>query len=177
MISSLESSDDERSSSKPSQQQFSGHRNEEIPRSIDTYSCVPSWTNTTLDEDECDTDQDDDAESIAPLRMRGGGTPVVETVTDDNTEAGDDDQPQSQLTQNPLIPTTRTKIQPPQKPKYDPMKDEPPPATITPSYVPLWKKNEHWGDECEPTAMCEETEFIRIYGQNNNGISDSTGLK
>ena len=25
--------------------------------------------------------------------------------------------------------------------------------------------------------MCAEPEFIRIYSQNNNGISDSTGLK
>ena len=57
------------------------------------------------------------------------------------------------------------------------MKDEPPPATITPSYVPLWKKNEHWRDECKPTAMCNKIEFIQIYGQNNNGINDSTELK
>ena len=57
------------------------------------------------------------------------------------------------------------------------MKDELPPTTITPSYVPLFKKNEHWGDPCKLVAMCAEPEFIRIYSQNNNGISDSTGLK
>ena len=57
------------------------------------------------------------------------------------------------------------------------MKDDPPPAIITPSYVPLWKKNEHWDDRCEPAVMCTEPDFIRIYSQNNNGISDSTGLK
>ena len=57
------------------------------------------------------------------------------------------------------------------------MKDKPPPAIITPSYVPFWKKNEHWGDPCEPAAMCAEPDFVRIYSHNNNGISDSTGLK
>ena len=57
------------------------------------------------------------------------------------------------------------------------MKDEPPPAIITPSYVPLHRKNEHWGDPCELTICCEGPEFIRIYSQNQNGISDSTGLK
>ena len=56
------------------------------------------------------------------------------------------------------------------------MKDDPPPAIITPSYEPLWKKNEHWGDRCDPPVLHDETEFIRIYGQNNNGISESTGL-
>ena len=57
------------------------------------------------------------------------------------------------------------------------MADEPSPAIITPSYEPLHKKNEHWGDPCEPTICCEGPEFIRIYSQNQNGISDSTGLK
>ena len=57
------------------------------------------------------------------------------------------------------------------------MKDEPPLATITPSYVPLWKKNEHWRDPCELAAMCAKPEFIQMYSQNTNGISDSTGLK
>ena len=57
------------------------------------------------------------------------------------------------------------------------MADEPPPTIITPSYVPLHKKNKHWGDPCEPAIFCEGPEFIRIYSQNQNGISDSTGLK
>ena len=87
------------------------------------------------------------------------------------------EQPLPQPTHHPQIPTTTKKIQPPPAPKYDPMKDEPPPAIITPSYVPLWKKNEHWGDQCEPAVMCAELDFIRIYSQNNNDISDSTGLK
>ena len=90
-----------------------------------------------MDENDYDTDHDNDVDSIAPLRMRGGGTPVVETVTDDDTEEGVDDQPQSQPTQNPLKPTTTNKIQPPQNPKYDPMKDEPPPEIITPLFIPL----------------------------------------
>ena len=57
------------------------------------------------------------------------------------------------------------------------MKDDPPPAIITPSYIPLWKNNAHWGDPCEPAAMCTEPKIFRIYSQNNIGISDSTGLK
>ena len=56
------------------------------------------------------------------------------------------------------------------------MEDEPTPKTITPKYVPLWKKNKHWGDECKPRAMCAEPDFIRIYSQNNNGISSASGL-
>ena len=135
----------------------------------------------TVDEYEYDADHDDDAstttrETITPLRMRGGGTPVVETVTDEDTEEGFDKQPQPQPTQNPLVPTTTKKLQPPSKPDYDPMEDEPPPETITPKYVPLWKKNKHWGDECKPRAMCAEPDFIRIYSQNQNGISSSDRL-
>ena len=57
------------------------------------------------------------------------------------------------------------------------MADKPPPATITPSYVPLHKKNKHRGDQCEPAAICNKQEFMQIYSQNNNGISDSSGLK
>ena len=109
--------------------------------------------------------------------MRGGEILVVETVTDEDTEEGIEELEQPQPTQKPITPTTTKKPQPPQEPKYDPMKDEPPPAIITPSYVPLWKKNEHWGDPCEPAAMCAEPDFIQIYSQNQNGISDSTGLK
>ena len=110
--SSFESSNDERSSSKTSLQQCSGRCSDEIPLSIDIHSCNPSWKIATVNEDEDDADQDDDAESIAPLRMRGGGNPVVETVKDDDTEEGDDNQQQSQPTQNPLIPTLLNKIQP-----------------------------------------------------------------
>ena len=33
------------------------------------------------------------------------------------------------------------------------------------------------GDQCEPTAMFAQQAFIRQYSQNNNAISDSTGLK
>ena len=57
------------------------------------------------------------------------------------------------------------------------MADKLPPVIITPSYVPLHKKNEHWGGPCEPAVICEGPEFIRIYSQNNIGISDSTGMK
>ena len=57
------------------------------------------------------------------------------------------------------------------------MKDKPPSVIIIPLYVPLWKKNEHWVDPCAPTVMCAGPDFIRIYSQNNNDISDSFGLK
>ena len=57
------------------------------------------------------------------------------------------------------------------------MEDAAPPATVTPSYVPLWRKNEPWGDPCEPVAMCDDRDFIRIYSQNQNGISDSNGIQ
>ena len=68
----------------------------------------------TVDKDEYDADHDDAAstttrETITPLRMRRGGTPLVETVTDEDTEEGFDKQPQPQPTQNSLIPTTTTK--------------------------------------------------------------------
>ena len=39
------------------------------------------------------------------------------------------------------------------------------------------RKKEHWGDPCKPVAICAEPEFIQIYSQNNNGISDNIGLK
>ena len=139
--SSYESSE-EGSSRESGRQQGSGFSSE-IPRSVNTNTCAPPWTYETVDEDDYDADHDDDVKSIAPLRMRGGGTPVVEAATDEDTEEGFDKQPQSQPTQNPLIPTTTKKIQPPSKPDYDPMKDDPPPEIITPSYIPLWKKNEH----------------------------------
>ena len=57
------------------------------------------------------------------------------------------------------------------------MADEPLLAIITLSYISLHKKNEHWGNQCEPVVICEGSEFIRIYSPNNNGISDSTGMK
>ena len=89
--SSFESNDDESSSSVSGLQHCSGCCSDEIPQSINTNSCAPPWTYDTVDEDDYDADHDDDAESIAPLRMRGGGTPVVETVPDDDTEEGVDD--------------------------------------------------------------------------------------
>ena len=64
-------------------QHHSGRCSDAIPRSIDTNSSGSPWTYATVDEDAYDADHNDDAEStktrgtIAPLRMRGGGTPVV----------------------------------------------------------------------------------------------------
>ena len=130
-----------------------------------------------MDEVEYDADHNRDDMSprarvlLAPLRLRGGnGIPVVETVTKEDTEEGIIEREQTQPSQKPTISTTTKRAQPPQEPVFDPMKDEPPPATITLSYVPLWKKNEHWGDQYKPAAMCAEPEFIRIYSQNNNGM-------
>ena len=102
----------------------------------------------------------------------------METVTEEETKEGikELEQPPPQTKYTSHIPTTTKKIQTPVRTEYDPMKDDPPPAIITPSYEPLWKKNEHWGDRCDPPVLHDENEFIRIYGQNNNGISESTGL-
>lgn len=61
--------------------------------------------------------------------------------------------------------------------EYDPMGDIPDSEIITPSYVPLHQKIEFWGDPCEPGVRYKRTEFICLYGQNVNSISDSTGLK
>ena len=109
----------------------------------------------------------------------GGGAPVLETVTDEDTEEGIEELEQLPTQPTPPIPTTTktTTTQTPQQPEYDPMEDAVPPATVTPSYVPLWQKNKHWGDPCEPVAMCDEPDFIRIYSQNQNGISSSNGMK
>ena len=69
----------------------------------------------TVDEDDYDAEHDDakptkTRRTIAPLRMRGGETSVVETVTEEDTKEGFDQQPQPKQTHNPLIPTTTTKI-------------------------------------------------------------------
>ena len=157
-----------------------------VPNSIDTNPIVSEWTNDNTNRDEYDGDHDDNNMPrlatrylIAPLRLRGGNrTPLVETVTEEDTKKAPTEQEQPHTsTKRAPIPITASTILPPQKPEYDPMADEPPPATITPPYVPFHKKNEHWGDQCEPAVTCEEPEFIKIYSQNNNGISDSTGLK
>lgn len=60
---------------------------------------------------------------------------------------------------------------------YDHMVDTPAPDTITPSYVPLHRKNGHCGDCYKPSIVCEGLDFIGIYGQNGNYISNSLGLK
>ena len=69
---------------------------------------------------------------------------MVETVTEDDTEetTAEQEQPPPSTKRAP-VPTTLSPILKPQKPVYDPMEDEPIPATITPLYVPLLKKNEH----------------------------------
>ena len=75
-----------------------------------------------------------------------GETPIVETVTEEDTKEGIEElePPPLQPTHHSHIPTTTKKIQSPLQPEYDPMKDEPPPAIITPSYVPLWKRIIFW---------------------------------
>ena len=78
---------------------------------------------------------------------------------------------------NPIVETVCEDDETPTSEEYDPMADAPDPVTPTPSYVPLHRKNEHWGDPCEPSTACVGPDFIRIYGINCNGISDSTGLK
>ena len=57
------------------------------------------------------------------------------------------------------------------------MVDAPDPALPTPSYEPLHRKNEHWGDPCDLIAMYEGPECIRIYATNANRINNRSGLK
>ena len=119
-----------------------------VPQSIDTRLIVHEWEDASMDEDEdeyeYDADHDDDDLSpqarvlIAPLRLQGGnGIPVVERVTEEDTEEGIEEQEQTQLAPKLMILTTTPRTQHPPEPAFDPMKDEPPSATITPSYVPL----------------------------------------
>ena len=61
-------------------------------------------------------------------------------VTEEDIEEGIEEQEQTQPAPKPIILTTTPRAQPPPEPAFDPMKDEPPPATITLSYVSLWKK-------------------------------------
>ena len=59
-----------------------------------------------MDKDDYDADRDDDDMSTrargktAPLRMRGGEIPVVETVTEEDIEEGIEEVEQPQPTQN-----------------------------------------------------------------------------
>ena len=78
---------------------------------------------------------------------------------------------------DPIVETVCEDDKTPTSKEYDPMADAPDPVTPTPSYVPLHRKNKHWGDPCEPSTACVGPDFIRIYGINCNGISNSTGLK
>ena len=50
------------------------------------------------------------------------------------------------------------------------------PDIITQSYQPLHRKNKHLDNLCEPSQVREGPEFIWIYGQNVNGISDREGI-
>ena len=111
--------------------------------------------------------------------MQGGnGTPLIEAVTEEELKEVPAEQEQTHTSTKCALATTKiSTTMSPQKPKYDLMTNKPPQSIITPSYVPLHKKNEHWGDQCEPALICEEPEFIKICSQNNNGISDSMGLK
>ena len=59
---------------------------------------------------------------------------------------------------------------------YNLMADAPDPDVITPSYQLLHRKHEHLGDLCEPSQVCEGPEYIRLYSQNVNGISDHEGI-
>ena len=56
------------------------------------------------------------------------------------------------------------------------MRDAPPPPNAGPSYQPLLKKNEQWGDTCLPKSMYDD-DCIRIYSQNMNGIYDKQGTE
>ena len=156
--------------SMPCQEDENGHPHlpTSIPKCIETTPIIPKWMYDNKDDDDYDADHEDviSRPPLEGIRIRGGGPPIVETVTEEDTEEGIEEVPHPPIPQahHSQIPTTPTTTQSPNPPEYDPMKDEPPPAIITPSYVPLWKKNEHWGDQYEPAAMCTEPDFIRIYG-------------
>ena len=113
-----------------------------------------------------------------PLRLQGGydhednrdrqnklGMMRVETVEKSLTD--DDSSCTIAHTTETTIDTTLS---------YNPMADAPDPDIITPSYQPLHRKNKHWGDPCEPNQVCEGPEFMRIYSQNVNGISNHKGI-
>ena len=125
-----------------------------VPQSINTKPIVHEWTDANIDEDEYDGDHDDDDLStqakrvtMVPLRLQGGkGKPVVETVIEEDIEEVTAEQEQTQPSPKQApVPTTAKPSRPPQKPEYNPMKDEPPPVTITPLYVPLFKKKRTLG--------------------------------
>ena len=111
--SSIEGSDDEGSNTVPGlQERRRGDcSSDKVPKSIDTRPIVPLWMYASVDEDGYDADRDDDDMSTratgttTTLRMRGGRIPVVETVTDEDTEEGIEELEQPQLTQKPIIPT------------------------------------------------------------------------
>ena len=56
------------------------------------------------------------------------------------------------------------------------MADAPDPDIITPSYRQLHRKNKHWGDPFKLSKGCKVPEFIQIYGQNVNEISNREGI-
>ena len=60
--------------------------------------------------------------------------------------------------------------------KYDPMADTPKLDIATTVCVPLHEKNRYWCVHCEPRKMREGPEFIYIYSQNINSVSDSVGI-
>ena len=103
-----------------------------------------------VEDNDYDANHEDDISQpkmgmLDPIRLRGGGSPIVETVTEEETQEGIEEvePPPPPPIHHLQIPTTTKKIQPPLQSEYDPMKDKPPPVIITPSYVPLWKKNKH----------------------------------
>ena len=87
---------------------------------------------------------------------------VEETITDDESSYTSEEE-NDQIDTDTIPPETTNKSQ--SKPTYNPMADVPNLYIITPSYVPLPRENEHWGDSCEPSVVCEGPEFIQIYGQ------------
>ena len=110
-------------------------------------SIIPPWLYEVEDNDNYDADHEEDIVlsklgTIEPIQLRGGETVIVETVTEEETKEGIEEleQPPSQTIHTSHIPTTTKKIQPSIQTEFDPMKDDPPPAIITPSYEPLMQK-------------------------------------
>lgn len=134
-----------------------------FPTSINTIPSTIDWHKDEGDEYNGDNNDDnDDMPRLAtwyptdtpgttsvtiptlqtsPLWLQGGnGSLQVEIVTVE--DPNDVSNTEENLHNNVAKRSTPT---PPltQKPEYDPIADESPPAVITPSYVPIHKKNEH----------------------------------
>ena len=114
--------------SVPYQEKAHPQTDTHIPHSIDTRPIIPPWVYDRVDDDDYDADHKGDISQLKkgmldPIRIQREGSPIVETVTEEETEEGIEEvePPTPQPTHNSQIPTTTKKLQPPLAPEYDPM--------------------------------------------------------